>query len=140
MKQCTRCKRSLDISCFYSKKPIKKSHSPITPWCRECYKSYHVEYRGRMKANFPEELKHRERKYHLWTLFKLTTEEADALHRKAGGVCCICNRSKKLVIDHDHRNGKVRGAICQCCNSRIGWLETHGEAISDYLNPVKVAL
>lgn len=40
------------------------------------------------------------------------------------GRCPICFRSfddvKKVVVDHDHRTGDVRGVICGDCNSGLG--------------------
>jgi hypothetical protein len=34
--------------------------------------------------------------------------------------CQICGKSATLVIDHDHRTGKIRGMLCRQCNTGIG--------------------
>jgi Zn ribbon nucleic-acid-binding protein len=47
---------------------------------------------------------------------------AEALRFKAGKVCAICSRVDKLVIDHDHATGKIRGVLCGWCNRGIGSL------------------
>lgn len=42
-----------------------------------------------------------------------------------GGVCAICKRDNgkhKLLIDHCHKTGKVRGLLCKKCNTGIGLL------------------
>lgn len=59
---------------------------------------------------------HRGRKY------GLTPEQVDTLIEGVGGKCEICKTvpEKGLVIDHCHSTGKVRGMLCQQCNSVLG--------------------
>jgi hypothetical protein len=65
-----------------------------------------------------------------------TKAEHDALFEAQRGLCAICElpaaQSAKgvLHIDHDHATGRVRGLLCNRCNSAIermdhvpGWLE-----------------
>lgn len=33
-----------------------------------------------------------------------------------GGVCPICRKRRAILIDHNHKTGKVRGIICGHCN------------------------
>lgn len=35
-------------------------------------------------------------------------------------VCAICLGTKKLCIDHCHKTGRVRGALCASCNNMLG--------------------
>jgi hypothetical protein len=57
--------------------------------------------------------------------------------QQAGGKCAICGRSEsKLVLDHCHATGKIRGALCQVCNTALATLEAEGEFLDravDYL-------
>ena len=34
--------------------------------------------------------------------------------------CAICQREKRLVVDHDHTNNKVRALLCDRCNLGLG--------------------
>jgi|AntRauMFilla1563_2_1112583.scaffolds.fasta_scaffold07041_5 hypothetical protein len=52
--------------------------------------------------------------------------------------CLICNLESKLVVDHDHETGEVRGLLCDICNRGIGYLREKNENLWNsilYLNP-----
>lgn len=64
----------------------------------------------------------------------LTPADYAALLHAQGGVCAICHcaepmrhgktgRAFELAVDHDHQTGKVRGLLCQACNTGIGKFE-----------------
>lgn len=50
-------------------------------------------------------------------------EEYEAILARQGGVCGICGRDEKLVIDHDHETGEIRGLLCHRCNFALGAVE-----------------
>lgn len=67
-----------------------------------------------------------------WRLAKygLTIEDYERLVEAQGGVCAICGkpapREQRLVVDHCHLSGQVRGLLCSPCNRAIGQLgDTH---------------
>ncbi len=43
------------------------------------------------------------------------------------GLCASCGSPGKLVIDHDHTSGKVRGLLCSGCNIALGHLRDNAE-------------
>jgi predicted nucleic acid-binding Zn ribbon protein len=52
-----------------------------------------------------------------------------SMHKEQQGLCKICNREGytmtehhklKLVVDHCHTTGKVRGLLCHDCNRALG--------------------
>jgi len=54
----------------------------------------------------------RKRSQRLKLLFNITAEEYDAVLKFQKGVCAITGKpSKRLVVDHDHATGLVRGFI-----------------------------
>jgi hypothetical protein len=38
------------------------------------------------------------------------------------GLCAGCAQYRKLVVDHNHETGKVRGLICNPCNCALGFV------------------
>lgn len=51
--------------------------------------------------------------------YGLSGDDYDALLALQGGRCAVCRvkpKSKRLVVDHDHKTGAVRGLLCARCN------------------------
>lgn len=80
--------------------------------------------------------------------YGITLEEYEKLHRAQSGRCAICNemdrgqRLYRLVVDHDHDSGQVRGLLCSTCNSALGLLKDNPAVIrraADYLESTPVA-
>jgi len=58
--------------------------------------------------------------------YGLTKDDYQRLISRCSGLCEICRcppvTKVRLVIDHDHATGKVRGLLCDKCNTAIGKL------------------
>lgn len=53
--------------------------------------------------------------------YPLTSEQREELIKRQGGRCLLCGvKPDALVIDHDHKTGEVRGALCSQCNVGLG--------------------
>ena len=44
-------------------------------------------------------------------VYGINTEKYDAMAEEQGGTCAICNKEEKLVVDHCHDTGRVRGLL-----------------------------
>ncbi len=76
-------------------------------------------------------LKHR----HVTRHYGLTVEQFLAL----GDHCTICGigAPTKLVVDHNHSTGAVRGLLCQACNTFVGYVECHPERLRKVVRYLK---
>ncbi|PZU94679.1 MAG: hypothetical protein DCE90_14130 [Pseudanabaena sp.] len=60
--------------------------------------------------------------------------EAKRPQKYTSFICPICEKSSivgisKIVLDHDHSNGKVRGWLCESCNTGIGRFDDDPEIV-----------
>lgn len=76
--------------------------------------------------------------------YNLTPEEADAIYRHQGNVCAICRKpersGKRLSLDHCHKTGLIRGALCSNCNRVFGKLENRGWTVAYLYNLIAYLL
>lgn len=86
-------------------KPEKRNKDGLTVTCRECankrYKMYR-KTRPDSRWNLPP--------YQL-TRFREAKQQTE---------CVICGEPA-TVVDHDHRTGHIRGALCHPCNTGLGF-------------------
>lgn len=110
-KRCGRCNIVKPFSNFSLR---RRGGSTLHSYCKECN-------RASMRS---------------WA-YGLEPEEYDRLLADQGGVCAICREpGLKLVVDHDHQTGAVRGLLCADCNIGIGRLKDNPgylRAAAEYL-------
>lgn len=67
----------------------------------------------------------------LFCKFKITVKQYEELLKKQNGLCAICkqvekaksktgDKIKRLAVDHCHKTNKIRGLLCQDCNTMLG--------------------
>lgn len=74
--------------------------------------------------------------------FKISLEQYRSMVESQDGRCAICKiherdlrqvgserNSLRLVVDHCHKTGNVRGALCVKCNSGIGLLQDNSDLL-----------
>ena len=107
-KICSKCKQEKSVGEFNKKLDTKDG---LRSDCRECRKQYRQEN--------PEKIKNAELK----RKYGITLEQCNAMAEEQGNACVICEQQKKLVVDHCHNTGIVRGLLCNDCNAAIGLLK-----------------
>lgn len=130
MKKCSKCEKHKNLDEFYRD---KRSSQGVSAWCVECQKNYFrtdprrkttlKKYRATERCKTQQ--KHAQRKLHLKTKFNMSVNDYENMMLKQNSNCAICGInqseiSKKLCIDHCHQTGKIRGLLCNNCNSGIG--------------------
>lgn len=101
-KRCRKCLYTLNKTDFIKNKTCKDG---LNGWCKDCSKN--------------ENLKKK---------YNLTLEEYRSMLKRQQYKCAICEidkpagRQNVFVVDHCHDTGKVRGLLCNHCNTGIGKL------------------
>lgn len=106
--------------------------------CATCRERKLAQQRERRWAAGPDAT----RASHLWRKYRITPDDYDAMREQQGGRCAICGTHEdaittsrggrprvdgtpaadnfKLVVDHCHTTGRVRGLLCNACNFLVG--------------------
>ncbi len=157
MKPCIWCGVQTEESNFPKTTYIKKNgeHGKRS-YCKPCellyrkvdYKKRRVTIRDRAKHRYKTNPIYRKkcRDGSLKYLYGLSIETFESLKKQQNYCCAICGiheseaLKKRLFVDHDHEDGKVRGLLCHLCNLGLG---AFGDSIKkiglgiDYLNKHK---
>lgn len=97
---CTKCKEEKPATAEFFPLHNQKKNG-FDSWCRSCRATYRNGInRGKFRNVISDAA--------LIDL-KVSTKE-----------CVICGAEEKLVVDHDHKTGAVRGILCNHCNRGLG--------------------
>lgn len=95
----------------------------IEPVCKACKHRRRREF----AVQFPERVRQRDLKAN----YGLTFERYAEMVREQRGQCAICGQTAaKLVVDHNHTTGQVRGLLCHLCNAMIGYARERIEILA----------
>jgi hypothetical protein len=111
---CGKCGIVKPLDAFHKQPGTKNGrHS----WCADCFNAYAREHRNR-KVTPEQRIKN-----NLWTRYRIRPEEMAQVVAEQRGCCAICGGQWRLVVDHDHDTGKVRGILCHGCNIKLPAIE-----------------
>ncbi len=116
----------------HNRKAIREFPSGIAKVCLVCQKEKSVKTKKKEKKRRPLTDEQRKRK-NARRRERSLPEFYTAMFLRQGGVCAICREKPKLfrrlVVDHDHRTGRVRGLLCDNCNRAIGLLKDKSQIL-----------
>lgn len=111
-KLCNACEETHPITSFHKR---TSAADGLQPHCKQCKREYQ-----RSRCTWEGSIKH---------TYGITAAEWLALSEQQDHVCMICKQTetalfrgtiKRLATDHCHTTGKVRGLLCQKCNTGLG--------------------
>lgn len=122
-KSCSKCGETKELTEFPVNTKMKLGRDS---WCYLCRNTA-------AKLSFEEQPEAWRDSWYL-RKYGISLREYEELFESQSGICLICQRhadkfKRKLVVDHDHSTGEVRGLLCFGCNMKLGWVEK-------YLNPI----
>lgn len=120
MKWCSRCKevKPASITVFHRR---ARSGDGLHGWCKSCMnsrsrpKQWHQSPRGKQMLKSSR----------LRLRYGISADDYEKMFMQQEGRCASCNtQSQRLVVDHCHTTGLVRGLLCVTCNLLAGHLES----------------
>lgn len=138
--KCSCCKQILAVEFF----PKATNKTRGYAWeCKECKKKRKLEKQASMSK---EEWYLQNRKYYLKSAYGISLEDYNKLLKQHEHKCAICGCDEVdsvhgvLHVDHCHITGKLRGLLCQQCNTALGKFKDSEEILEkakEYLRKYK---
>jgi hypothetical protein len=115
-KACRLCEQEKDESEFYRFFDRWTDKHYLSARCKPCHQEYKRQSPTTPRNRKAEKLQLR---------YGLTYEQWEKMREKEGYRCMVCGITedelgKHLDVDHCHDSGKVRGLLCNPCNTMIG--------------------
>ena len=146
---CSKCGEQKECSAFHKNKARRSGYQH---YCKDCMKAHNrtpARKKNKAKAALNWYYKNQDKvlsrkkkarqedpdkflNWRLKTRYGITLAEWDVLFEKQSGRCVICQRhsaelDRKLVVDHNHKTGEIRGLLCADCNLALGALRDNPE-------------
>jgi hypothetical protein len=151
---CSICKSPKSIDNFTEK-------NTSSPQCKLCRSVRAKEFREKNKINYlfldkkrkskksyKDKAEINNRNNWLYRNYRITPDKFELMLKNQNNVCAICknnetrinkklNLIKNLSVDHCHKTGKVRGLLCNNCNTSLGRFKDSIELLESAINYLK---
>lgn len=82
------------------------------------------------------------RAVYLLRTYGIDLDEYNRMFEEQEGSCAICGKhqielDRALSVDHCHSSGKVRGLLCNKCNTGIGFFDNNIEVLENSIKYLK---
>jgi hypothetical protein len=127
-KVCKLCHIPKDLRFF---NPHKSCKHGVRTECKPCQNKASAIRAKKRNKKFPD----KRRDAVLKNKYGITFDQYRVLLGAQGNACKICGSfspgaSKKYFsVDHDHKNGKIRGILCHGCNAGLGMFKEDTESL-----------
>lgn len=136
-KICTTCQETKPLTDYYKNNRRRDGYNTQCKSCLDAYKASWVK-------NDEVNIKNKRENSRLLKRYGISSDDYMKLLKDQDYTCAICNctpeqgrgNTNRLSVDHCHETGKVRGLLCQKCNTGLGLLGDNKEGLQkalDYL-------
>lgn len=116
-KVCADCGQEKPLEEFHRKSKAADGHQNR---CKPCAIALVIQW----QRDNPHRLRVKQRRSDLKRRYGMTEQDHAELLANQDGSCAICRTPEvalaRLVVDHCHSSGKVRGLLCDLCNGALG--------------------
>ena len=104
--------------------------------CESCRRPNRSNYRAEVERRYRATQKgaYNRMNYELGRKYGITLEEYAHLENNQNHSCATCGSSDtRLVLDHCHDTGKVRGLLCDPCNLALGKVKDNTQTLTNMI-------
>lgn len=112
-KVCRLCKAEKQIYEFYKHSDTKDR---LRSECKECWNAASLKY----YVDNEVAIKQKRKDYHYRSNYGIELKDFERMYKEQDGKCAICKEKKRLVLDHNHANKRIRKLLCDKCNQGLG--------------------
>ena len=99
--------------------------------CVQCGRRFFSEYKKKICSDTCRN--ERQKSTYMHKTHGITSGQYEKMLIEQEAKCLICKKIKRLVIDHCHNDGHIRGLLCSNCNSGLGYF---ADSVENFENAI----